>query len=274
MVSFVREKKIQAGENYREADIYILSDRMRSTRRTKKEKVSRPAQRNLNDHNSKRYFVQLAEANFGEGDISLGLDYWQTPESVREAEKELRNFFRRLATRYKKKGLTLRYLGVTSDVDGATGAPKRVHHHVFISGGLSWQEIKDCWRRRRRKGEKAGRMIGRCNINELIPDKDFNISGKAYYFSRQGGGRKRWVGSMNLRKPVRLPDADTKYSIGQIGRMCTEDPEPLYGKDVAFMVNYKFWQKKFPGWRIVSYDPGHSLFSGWRITFKLRREVE
>ena len=72
MRNFQREKKIYCGPSdtpdYMEVDIYQYTDNQKTAvkgKRAKKEKVSAPKQKNLNDKNAKRYFVQLAESNFG-----------------------------------------------------------------------------------------------------------------------------------------------------------------------------------------------------------------
>ena len=90
--SFIREKKIYCGQDYLEVDIYSISENQlekRKGKRSKKEKVSIPAQRNLNDKNARRTFNQLAETNFGENDYSVTLTYTKEflPDTLEEAAK-------------------------------------------------------------------------------------------------------------------------------------------------------------------------------------------
>ncbi len=275
MKPFIREKKIESNKTYREVDIFSTTDiQPKISNRTKKE-ISRPAQRNLNDKNSKRYFVQLAEANFTEGDWAIELTYFDAfyPETVEDADREMKNCLRRIQSLLKKKHLPpLKYLAVTSDVSGETGKPVRIHHHLFIKADLSFDEIREIWRRPKKKGEKEGARIGRINIDRLIPDEHFDISGKAYYFGKQRRGRKRWFGSLNLKKPVRLPNADHKFTHRQIDRLAAAVPFPLWGKDINSHPNIDFWKKQYPGWRIVSYIPEWNNFRGWAIYLKLRRQ--
>ena len=273
MKPFIREKKIQAGANYREADLIMATDRRANGRRQKKQNISRPAQRNLNDENSKRYFVQLAEANFGAEDWAVELSYFAEPDDLDAADRDLHHFIARLRYLCRKRGLPpLKWLAVTSDISPATGRPARVHHHLFVSGVLSFDDIRNAWRQPRRKGEKQGRFIGRVNLDRLIPDQDFNISGKAHYFGRQTGSRrKRWRGALHLTKPVRLPDNDHRYSRRQIERLALAAPYPAWGKDVEALPHADFWRKQYPGWRVVSYQPRYNDFSGWAIYLKMRR---
>lgn len=273
--TFIREKKIECAGHYREIDLFAATERTAPRTRQKRQEISRPAQRNLNDKNAKRYFVQLAEANFGEDDMAIDLTYFDDflPGSVEEAMGELHKFLRRLDYRRKKKQLPpLKWLAVTSDISSKNGQPARLHHHLFINGGLDWREVMDCWRRRRKKGEKQGPRIGRINIDALQPDRDFNISGKAYYFGKQGAGKKRWTGSLNLAKPIRLPNNDHRYSKRRIDKLAVAAPEASYGKDIAALPHLDFWRKQYPGWRLVSYEPEWNDFTGWSIYLKMRRE--
>lgn len=265
--SFIREKKIQCGDDYREVDIFPATDRAADSCRGKRQKISRPAQRNLNDRNSRRYFVQLAEANFADGDWSVELTYFDQPETLEAAKRQLRRFLARLKYACDRQGAELRWLAVTSDIDGESGETVRVHHHLFLSGGLSFEQISACWR------ERGGRRIGRINIDRLQADRDFNISGKAYYFGRQGRGQKRWSGSRNLVKPVRLPDNDHRWSRRRLKQLCEAAPDKVWGKDIRTMLTGSIWAAAYPGWRIVSYEPIYNDDTGWSVYLKLRREV-
>ena len=75
MRSFVREKRVYAGEEYMEVSLFtrtVEQERYcKSARRSKRKNVSRPVQNNLNDRNSKRYAKLLIYANFGKNDYYL-----------------------------------------------------------------------------------------------------------------------------------------------------------------------------------------------------------
>ena len=82
----------------------------------KKVNVSAPKQKNLNDRRAKRYFIQLANGNFGVGDLVVHLTYAPEflPESEEEAAKIVAKYLRRVAYLRKKRGLPpLKYLLVT-----------------------------------------------------------------------------------------------------------------------------------------------------------------
>ena len=90
MKSFVREKKIYCGDTYLEVDIYPYVKIQEKGKRAKKKKESLPKQKNLNDKNARRKFVQLVETNFGENDLAVHLTYSDEtlPGNIEEAEKE------------------------------------------------------------------------------------------------------------------------------------------------------------------------------------------
>ena len=75
MRSFMREKKIYCGSNYREVDIFSYTNGQKTAagrgKRSKKVKESEPKQRNLNDKNARRYFIQLGNLNFGDDPDAL-----------------------------------------------------------------------------------------------------------------------------------------------------------------------------------------------------------
>lgn len=79
-------------------------------------------------------------------------------DAVREAaEHELRLVLRRVKREMAKAGVALRYVAITSDMDGDTGETVRVHHHLVVPaeakeaftekwagmGGVDWSPMSD-----------------------------------------------------------------------------------------------------------------------------------
>ena len=120
--SFIREKKIYCGDHYREVDIFTYTTAQKTAasrgKRSKKVQESEPKQKNLNDKNARRYFVQLGNLNFGDDPEALHVSATYStkylPRTVEAAEKEVSNFLRRVAYARKKAGLPpLKYILVT-----------------------------------------------------------------------------------------------------------------------------------------------------------------
>lgn len=266
---FYREKKLFSGEpqiaEYMDVDIIPRTEPviLKPGKRAKKERVSAPKQRNLNDKNAKRYFGLLANTNFGAEDFHISVTYSQKykPDSIEAAEKEAANFLRRVAYQRKKQKLPpLKYLLVTEYSTGKDGEkPVRVHHHFFVNGGLDRDIIEDLWRKPRKKGQKKGDKLGYANADRLQPD-DFGLEALARYLTKNPNGKKRWSSSQNLDRPQRR-DNDSKYTKRQVERMAREDPG-----------NIAYWMKQYPGWRLTQSRPEFNEVTGtWSIYLKFRR---
>lgn len=272
MRSYIREKTIYCGEQYREVDIYTYTDAQnqiaRRGRRSRKERVSQPKQKNLNEKNSRRYFIQTANLNFAgdPGALHVSATYGDRylPETLEEAEREVRNFLRRLQYERKKRGLPpLKYMLVTAaTVSKSTGKPVRIHHHILINGGLDRDTVENLWRKQKRRGQKQGDRIGYCNADRLQGDEN-GIAALCNYLVRQAGGKKRWSSSHNLERPASRT-VDMKYTRRQVEKWAREHP----GKE--------FWERKYPGWTPTDEDHGvlyeYNELTGWAVYLKLRKK--
>lgn len=270
MRSFMREKKIYCGDQYREVDIYSYTDTQkinsRRGKRSKKIKESAPKQKNLNDKNARRYLVQLGNLNFGEDDIHTTATYSakNLPESIEAAEREISNYLRRVQYRRTKEGLpALKYILVTAYSTGKDGeTPVRIHHHIIMNGGLDRDVIEELWRKRRRKGQKKGDKIGYINADRLQTDEN-GIAALCVYLAKQPNGKKRWSSSQNLEKPQSRAN-DSRYKHRQVERLAKERP----GRE--------FWEKQYPGWTLTDGDYGvqyeYNDYTGWAIYLKLRKK--
>lgn len=110
-----------------------------------------------NEYSSQKALARLINNNFVAGDLLLGLDYsdqgldkiiqWGRKhglavdsEDIREqqdaryaaAENALDNCLRRVKSRLKKQGIELKAIYCTSDMDGQSEEPVRVHHHLIV----------------------------------------------------------------------------------------------------------------------------------------------
>ena len=70
---------------------------------------SEPKQKNLNDRNARRYFIQLGNLNFGDDPDALHVSATYSPKylpaTVEDAEREATNYLRRISYRREKEGL-------------------------------------------------------------------------------------------------------------------------------------------------------------------------
>lgn len=114
-----------------------------------------------NEYSSQKALARILNANFGAGDLFLGLDYsddglkrvldWgrkhglpidAEDETLRQdavweaAAHELDIALRRVRRKLQKDGMELKAVYITSDMDGDTGEIVRVHHHLVVNGGV------------------------------------------------------------------------------------------------------------------------------------------
>ena len=77
--------------------------------------------------------------------IPEGLDEEARRDYIyRQAEHELDLFLRRCRYACKKVGVELKYFAITSDMDGETGEPARIHHHILVSKAVK-KIIRPIW---------------------------------------------------------------------------------------------------------------------------------
>ena len=153
----------------------------RSARRLKTEARKALA----NEHSAVKHLARILNANYGKGDILLGLDYSdegleqlissiegyelmeeaERLEAVRQAaDHQAKLCLRRVkyAAGKKEPDVEIKSVLVTSDMDGKTGECVRIHHHLVVSsaalkyfeekwtlGGVEYEVFgrqKDYWR--------------------------------------------------------------------------------------------------------------------------------
>lgn len=268
MRSFIREKVVHSGKEFLYPEVYpytgIQQDAVKK-RRAKRTKETEPKQKALNDRRAKRYFIQLANANFGAQDYAVHLTYSpeNLPESTEEAQRIAKLFLQRVARRRIALGLPpLKYLMITQTGEKKDGT-HRLHHHIMMNGGLPRDEIEDMWWKV--KGTKTTEpvMYGWANVDRLKPNKT-GIASMAGYMARDSAGKKRWTQSKNLTKPWFQGVNDTKYSKRQmekIGKLPSDSEEFR-----------KFWERRYRGWELVACEREYVDQSGWYFWLTMRRK--
>lgn len=214
----------------------------RRARRKEKEQAKKQAQ---NAYAAERRLARDINANFGPGDWLLGLDYGpegmarvekraeallradkilleaadpETGEVDQEkawrlavwyaARKEAENCLRRVKRLLEKDGIELRYVLVTSDMDGDTGEPVRVHHHLLIN-----REAREAF-------QVKWAALGGVDWSALSNQDDYTAI--AVYLIRQVRhveDAKKYTSSRNLVRPepkdrIAVSDADLRIPKG------------------------------------------------------------
>lgn len=216
-----REKKYFCGE-FIEVDIYPVRELPKGKRI--RAKPSSVAQKLLNDHNRVKKLTRLLNTNFTENDVKIELTYSdkELPADEDEADRNLRNFFRRIKRFRKKNNLPeLKYIVVTEQGKRT----KRFHHHIVMSGGMLLSDIKNIW----------GKGIIR---QTQIEYGEKGLDGLAKYMSKNltngavSSNQKLWHASRNLVYPKERTN-DNKISKRKAKELyenqeCREPFEKLY----------------------------------------------
>lgn len=146
----------EAGQVGEKTKYFVLGDRTRRNRRKEESSIKKQEQ---NEYSAKKRLARLINANFTHGDILLGLDYSDASykklersarkaapdydslseedqlRCIREAAaQEMANYLRRVKRALEKEGRAdeLKYIAITSDMDGDTKETVRVHHHLIV----------------------------------------------------------------------------------------------------------------------------------------------
>lgn len=260
----VREKKIYCGDKYLEVDIYNYVNNHRKKGRSKKKRETLLSQKNLNDKNARRKFIQLLETNFSKGDLHVTCTYSDKylPKKIEQAEKEIGNFIRRIKRLRKKENKEdLKYLVITAYkeiTEDGEEKPVRIHHHLIINGGIDRNAIEELWSKGRGKKRDP---IGYINADRLQPDGNSGFIAIATYLIKNPTSKRRWSSSQNLKRPVSRTN-DNKYSRREINRIASNN-------------DLSYWEKKYPGWyiadKISGYEAIYNELTGWSIYIKLRK---
>lgn len=264
-----REKKFLLNDEMLDVDVVTAFHTPGVRGRKKREKETTPAQKNLNEEKSKMYFVRLVLANFGEGDCKLDLTYNNifAPKTPDELMRNGRNLLRRLKAAFKKAGRECKCVMVNAWGESKkTGNMVRPHHHLIISGGLSYREVLKVWQNRR------GESYGYVEYAPLQPHPDTGIVGLATYLAEQPcAGVRRWSGTKNLEKPEYTAN-DSRYSKRKLARLVGAEPYAAFGADCAKLLNYENWNRMYPGYRLVGYRPRWNEDTGvWSVSLRFRR---
>lgn len=223
-----REKKIYSGDIL-EVEIYPIDISRRKESRAKKEKLSVPKQRNINDKNAKKHLIRLINSNFTDEDLAVHLTYTEKtlPKSEEQAKKDVSNFIRRVKYHIKKHSLPeLKYIAVVEYKESDDKKKSvRMHHHLVMNGVIDRDILEDLWGN------------GRANADRLKSD-EYGYEGLARYITKDPRGSKRWTQSRNLKQPeVSVNDHRfSKRKIEDISRN-SEDKQQFYKLYPDYILN-------------------------------------
>ncbi len=207
----------------------------RPSSRNRRKEQSAIKKQEQNEYSAQKRLARLINANFRQGDLLLGLDYSpagmdrleeyiaEHPFDIDEtgdaeadqmqqvryaADREMRLCLRRVKRELAKNGIALRYIAITSDMNGDTGEAVRVHHHLIVN-----EAARDAF-------VQKWAELGGVNWSPLSGQKDYTPI--AEYLLRQVRrvpDEKKYVTSRNLYRPqpkdrAVLSDAEVRVPKG------------------------------------------------------------
>lgn len=184
----IMERTYRSANGVVEKTRYLVGSNAKRQKRRRGVTTARKQEANFNG--ACKRLARVLNCNFNAaGGRLLGLDYdgpsaeriLQAEDPRKAAEKEARLFIRRLKRKLKQD---IKWVIVTSDLDGDTGELVRIHHHIAVQlpERVSYDAILSCW------------AHGGVDIKTMWTEDDY--TGLARYL---------------LRQTRRLPDAK-KYS--------------------------------------------------------------
>lgn len=260
MKCMYREKIYKCGE-YVEVEIFPVFKKA-NARRKAKYKPTSEMQARLNQRRAERALTRILNSNFTEDDISVTLTYDEKsiPDSYEAAEKQAKNFLRRVRYLRNKKGLDeIKYVLI--------GGSGRFHFHIPMNGGISDKELAKLW------------PYGYCNVIHFRFNEN-GIEGHAHYIANQfeedqyGGadllsmfdideetgevtektkrakGKRRYSCSKNIVRPV-AEERDGEISASKVEELATVDSK-----------SRSAFEKLYPGYCFADCKPYYNSENG------------
>ena len=232
-----RTRTVVAGEHL-DADIYPVLDWPYKREAGKRGKTTEQM-RKANFQRAFRTLTQLANANFGDGDMILTLTSAEEM-ALEDFERVKRRFMGRLRKRFKAAGVRMDYIGIIE----SNSAETRHHIHMLLRGGvIGRDEVEQLW------GQ------GTANADRVqTRNEEKGLEGFCRYITQHKGTQKKlmsrkWFCSKGLKRP-RATYNDSKFSrraAARLDQQAREDAKALF-------------EKKYPGWRLVDYSVHYSDF--------------
>ena len=195
------------------------------------------AKERINHRNSQDKVVQLANTNFGPGDVMVTNTYQPNkgPQSDEQAMKDFRAYIARLRRLWKKLGKEeLKYIATIEKSDSKIEeSGVRYHMHVLINAsGVDRDVLEACWGK------------GTSNT-ERYQHQEGYFGGFAGYMAiwkpqQKKATKRQWIGSKNLKRPKETV-ADKKISRRKMEKLAGAMQQD--GKAIL--------ESAYPGYRVI-----------------------
>lgn len=263
----VREQKHICGKDwatapYAEVDIFeVTPAQHKASRRAKRSLATSLAMQKYNNNISRRYFCQLANANFGRKDWALTLSYnnphLPAAEDEKRVDRDWTNYMRRVNRWCDKHEIRRpKWMEVPEYMDTDTGGKVtgRHHHHAIVEGCVPREVLEALW------CDKDGDSIGLVRCEHIDLDHH-SMEQLTNYMSQSRRHCRKWRQCRGLELPKRPAPNDSRWSKKRF-----REAQSLYIDDAAW------WERQYPGYTPNSIEI-HITGSGTvHMIAKLRRK--
>ena len=225
-----QRENIYYSGNYMDVQVFPVHQTKKYQRRARFRPTSE-MQAKLNERNRIDYLWRLINLNFGLRDLAITLTYMddsmreESDENLEQATKDWACFTRRLRKLYKEKGLTLKYAALPHFAKNSTG----YHFHVFMTGGVTFEEIEECW------------QLGIVHDERLMFDEN-GVEGYIRYVIGGKAGSKKWFCSKNLIRPGKPEQRDGRIGKKEMFLFQIEDKEAIGALYPGYVCTSVSWE--------------------------------
>lgn len=254
-MAIIREKRIKSGKLL-EVEFFPIYENSgkKIPEDNSKKSITKEAQKKLNKKNAEKKLIRKVNTNFGEDDLFCHLTYTTSnaPGSEEEVKKHLRNYLRRIREYRRKQNLPeLKYLYVIEKAEYKRGAKKgqaNYHIHMFMNK-MDRNTAEKMW------------IYGTANADRFQP-RAFGPKAAAKYIAKSPEGKKRFVGSKNLKKPVELKNKDGKITRRGVEKIATQRID-----------DKSYWERRYKGYEFLECQPVFNEFNlHWYVSVSMYKK--
>ena len=289
-----REQRTLSGKML-EADFYPVNSGGARLPSEDRRKVPKEVQDKYNRQRAIRDFVRKINCNFDNTDYYMTITYRPdtAPETLAAAEKDIKNYIRRIRyarmrelntlkaekretvraqkgtgaasvlagmrkkieEQIKKLSELLRYAYVIEEVTYRRGENKgktNYHFHMFVTGGLD-----------RDTAEALFGKGSRVSCDTYKPER-FGFDAAALYMQKDPRGKKSFVCSKNMKKPIKAAPLDGRITARGVEKLARERTD-----DAAY------WERRYKGYRFVRAYSRYNSYNGyWYVSVVMYKTKE
>lgn len=228
------KRTVKAGNVIETKKMFTARVHTPGCKRTPSTAQTAKAQRTVNERKAEEKLRWKLNANFGAGDYHVVLHYYDKEVTLEQAEADKSAFLRALRGKYKKQGISWKYVACTE-----TKRMTNIHHHVILPA-LSLQVIQEVWE------SVLGERQGNVSVKPL--DKRGNHAKLANYLIKE-----------TRRTIERYRQSGKRYKRFSCAQGMVQ-PEPVY--QIIAAAHWAKEPRPHKGYALLKDDDGNVMRTG------------